>query len=50
MITGDSCTDRVVAAVIYRVFFGGAKMELRESGLIAGDGIYSFAVAVMRAF
>ena len=40
----------VLAAVIYRAAFGSEKMELRESGLIAGDGIYSFIVAVMKAF
>jgi uncharacterized oligopeptide transporter (OPT) family protein len=40
----------VLAAVIYKIFFGGEKMEMRESGLIAGDGIYSFIAAVLQAF
>ncbi len=40
----------VVAAVVYRAFFGSGRMEMRESGLIAGDGIYSFIVAVLKAF
>ena len=40
----------VLAAVLYRACFGSEKMEMRESGLIAGDGIYSFALAVMKAF
>ena len=40
----------VLAAVIYRAAFGSEKMEMRESGLIAGDGIYSFIAAVMKAF
>lgn len=40
----------VLIAVVYRIFFGCKFMELRESGLIAGDGIYSFIVAMLRAF
>lgn len=40
----------VVAAVIYRAIFGSGRMELRESGLIAGDGIYSFFAALVKAF
>lgn len=40
----------VLVAVCYRAFFGSKSMELRESGLIAGDGIYSFIVAMIRAF
>ena len=40
----------VLLAVIYRAFFGSEKMEMRESGLIAGDGIYSFIAAVIKAF
>lgn len=40
----------VLAAVVFRIFFGGKFMELRESGLIAGDGIYSFIMAMIRAF
>lgn len=40
----------VLAAVIYKILCGGEKMEMRESGLIAGDGIYSFIAAVLRAF
>jgi uncharacterized oligopeptide transporter (OPT) family protein len=40
----------VVCAVIYRIIFGSEKMELRESGLIAGDGIYGFIMAVIKAF
>lgn len=40
----------VLIAVLYRAFFGSQFMELRESGLIAGDGIYSFIMAMIRAF
>ena len=40
----------VVAAVIFRLIFGTKFMDLRESGLIAGDGIYSFIAATLRAF
>lgn len=40
----------VVAAVVYRMIWGSKSMELRESGLIAGDGIYSFIMAVIKAF
>ena len=40
----------VVAAVGYRMIWGTKSMELRESGLIAGDGIYSFITAVIKAF
>lgn len=40
----------VVVALIYRAFFGVKAMEMRESGLIAGDGIYSFVMAVIKAF
>ncbi len=40
----------VLSAVIYRAFFGCRRMELRESGLIAGDGIYSFIDAMIKAF
>ena len=40
----------VLAAVLYRTRFGSEKMEMRESGLIAGDGIYSFIMAVIKAF
>lgn len=40
----------VLAAVLFRMFFGSKFMDLRESGLIAGDGIYSFIAAMIRAF
>ena len=40
----------VLVAVVYRAFCGSERMEMRESGLIAGDGIYSFIAAVLRAF
>jgi len=36
-------------AVIFRAIFGSKSMELRESGLIAGDGIYSFISAMIKA-
>lgn len=39
----------VVMAVIFRAIFGSKSMELRESGLIAGDGIYSFISAMIKA-
>ncbi|WP_286846911.1 MULTISPECIES: OPT/YSL family transporter [Aminobacterium] len=40
----------VLAAVICRIIWGTKWMEMREAGLIAGDGIYGFISAVVRSF
>ncbi|MDD2207689.1 MAG: OPT/YSL family transporter [Aminobacterium sp.] len=40
----------VLAAVICRLIWGTKWMEMREAGLIAGDGIYGFISAVVRSF
>ncbi|MEG1800053.1 MAG: peptide transporter, partial [Synergistaceae bacterium] len=40
----------VLLAVIVRLVAGKAFMEIREAGMIAGDGIYGFVIAVLKAF
>ena len=40
----------VLAAVVVRMIFGTEFMEIRDAGLIAGDGIYGFFDAVFKAF
>jgi len=40
----------VLAAVIARMIWGKGWMEMREAGLIAGDGLYGFFSAVIRSF
>ena len=40
----------VLAAVVCRLIWGTEWMEMREAGLIAGDGIYGFISAVARSF
>ena len=40
----------VLLAVVVRLVAGKAFMEIREAGMIAGDGIYGFIIAVMKAF
>jgi uncharacterized oligopeptide transporter (OPT) family protein len=40
----------VLAAVIARMIWGKSWMEMREAGLIAGDGLYGFFSAVIRSF
>ncbi|MFP4482944.1 MAG: OPT/YSL family transporter [Thermovirgaceae bacterium] len=40
----------VLAAVIARMIWGTKWMEMREAGLIAGDGLYGFFSAVIRSF
>lgn len=40
----------VLAAVVCRLIWGTKWMEMREAGLIAGDGIYGFVSAVIRSF
>jgi len=40
----------VLAAVALRLIIGTEFMEIREAGLIAGDGIYGFASAVISTF
>ncbi|AOT71963.1 OPT/YSL family transporter [Geosporobacter ferrireducens] len=39
----------VVLAVIVRLIFGTKFMEIRDAGLIAGDGLYGFFSAVIKA-
>lgn len=39
----------VVLAVIVRLIFGTKFMEIRDAGLIAGDGLYGFFNALIRA-
>jgi uncharacterized oligopeptide transporter (OPT) family protein len=40
----------VLAAVVLRLIIGTEPMEIREAGLIAGDGIYGFASALISTF
>ena len=40
----------VLIAVIVRLIIGTEPMEIREAGLIAGDGLYGFFSAIARAF
>lgn len=40
----------VLIAVVIRLIIGTEVMEIREAGLIAGDGIYGFASAIVKAF
>ena len=40
----------VICAVIARLIFGTEWMEVRDAGLIAGDGIYGFITSVVKAF
>jgi uncharacterized oligopeptide transporter (OPT) family protein len=39
----------VISAVIVRLIFGTKFMEIRDAGLIAGDGLYGFFSAMFRA-
>lgn len=39
----------VVAAVIVRIIFGTEFMEIRDAGLIAGDGLYGFFASLVQA-
>lgn len=39
----------VLAAVIIRLIFGTEFMEIRDAGLIAGDGLYGFFSALLKA-
>ncbi len=36
----------VLAAVIVRLIFGTEFMEIRDAGLIAGDGLYDFSALI----
>jgi len=40
----------VLAAVVVRLIIGTEYMEVREAGLIAGDGIYGFVSALIQTF
>lgn len=40
----------VMCAVIARIIFGTEWMDIRDAGLIAGDGIYGFIVSIFKAF
>ncbi|HHY08549.1 MAG TPA: peptide transporter [Corynebacteriales bacterium] len=40
----------VLVAVIVRLIIGTEPMEIREAGLIAGDGLYGFFSAIARSF
>ncbi|MEG3030138.1 MAG: OPT/YSL family transporter [Oscillospiraceae bacterium] len=40
----------VLGAVVVRMIFGTEFMEVRDAGLIAGDGIYGFISSVIKAF
>jgi uncharacterized oligopeptide transporter (OPT) family protein len=40
----------VLAAVVVRLIIGTEPMEVREAGLIAGDGIYGFVSAIVKTF
>lgn len=40
----------VLAAVVVRLFIGTEPMEVREAGLIAGDGIYGFISSLIKTF
>lgn len=40
----------VIAAIIIRLIFGTKFMEVRDAGLIAGDGLFGFFNALVRAF
>lgn len=40
----------VIIAVIVRLIIGTEPMEIREAGLIAGDGLYGFFSAVVKSF
>lgn len=40
----------VLSAVVLRLIIGTEPMEIREAGLIAGDGLYGFFSAIARAF
>ncbi|NLG86862.1 MAG: peptide transporter [Firmicutes bacterium] len=40
----------VLLAVIIRLIIGTEPMEIREAGLIAGDGLYGFFSAIARSF
>ena len=40
----------VLLTVIVRLIWGNEWMEIREAGLIAGDGIYGFCSAIWRVF
>lgn len=40
----------VLVAVIIRLIIGTEPMEIREAGLIAGDGIYGFFASIVQAF
>ncbi len=40
----------VLAAVVVRLIIGTEPMEVREAGLIAGDGIYGFVSAIIQTF
>jgi uncharacterized oligopeptide transporter (OPT) family protein len=39
----------VLAAVVVRLIFGTEFMEIRDAGLIAGDGLYGFFSALVKA-
>lgn len=39
----------VIAAVVVRLIFGTKFMEVRDAGLIAGDGLYGFFSAMIKA-
>lgn len=39
----------VLAAVVVRLLFGTEFMEVRDAGLIAGDGLYGFFINLIRA-
>ena len=39
----------VLFAVVVRLIFGTEFMEVRDAGLIAGDGLYGFFEALVKA-
>ena len=44
-----SAASGVLLAVIVRLIFGTEFMEVRDSGLIAGDGLYGFFSNLIRS-
>lgn len=40
----------ILVAVIFRLIFGKEMMEMRDAGLIVGDGLYGFLYSLFRVF